>query len=234
MTYPSTSVGEKWAKMDIIVGGGKYGCEAVEYLRKKRKGFVLVDKDPNCLAVKQFGLKTSAQVTSDAENFIHGDLSTALESIEALKPEYVFPTAPVHIAADLAKVKFDLAPWPEAINTILPKLPEVVVLKAGKGKLVVSFNRDNNCVEKCSMPEVCPSSRIRKPCTMTNLIRFASPDAFLLISYSMAPGIGALKGSELVEFFNWAKTREKFIVATACDCHGVFNAFQKQHDKAEE
>jgi len=228
MTYPSTA-GEKWAKMDIIVGGGKYGCEAVEYLRKKRRGFVLVDKDPNCLAVKQFGLKASAQVISDAENFIHGDLSTALELLEALKPEYVFPTAPVHIAADLAKVKFDLAPWPEAINTILPKLPEVVVLKAGKGKLVASFNKDNKCVEKCSMPEVCPSSQIRKPCTMTNLIRFASPDAFLLISYSMAPGMGAIKGSELLDFFNWAKSREKFIVATTCDCHGVLNTFQKRH-----
>jgi hypothetical protein len=215
--------------MDIIVGGGKYGCEAAEYLRKKREGFMLVDKDPNCLAVKQFGLKTSAQVISDAENFVHGDLPTALKLIEELKPEYVFPTAPVHIAADLVRIKFDLAPWPEAINTILPKLPEAVVLKAGKGKLVVSFNRDNNCIEKCSMPEVCPSSQIKKPCTMTNLIRFASPDAFLLISYSMAPGIGALKGSELADFFNWAKSREKFIVATTCDCHGVLNAFQKRH-----
>jgi hypothetical protein len=45
----------------------------------------------------------------------------------------------------------------------------------------------------------------------------------------MALGIGALKGSELAEFFNWAKSREKFIVATTCDCHGVLNAFQKRH-----
>jgi hypothetical protein len=69
---------------------------------------------------------------------------------------------------------------------------------------------------------------------MTELMRFASPEAFILISYSMAPGMGALKGSELLEFFNWAKTKEKFIVATACDCHGVLNAYQKQHDNAEE
>jgi len=27
--------------------------------------------------------------------------------------------------------------------------------------------------------------------------------------------------------FNWAKTKEKFVVGTACDCHGVFSAFQK-------
>ncbi|MEM2968962.1 MAG: hypothetical protein QXJ76_06630 [Candidatus Bathyarchaeia archaeon] len=213
--------------MDLIIGGGKYGCYAIEHLRQKGKGFVVVDTDPTCLAVKQFGLASSESSTSDGEHFIRGDLSTALKLIEKLKPEYVFPTAPVHIAADLARLKFQLDPWPEAINAILPKLPEVVVLAVGKGKLIASFNRDNGCVEKCSMPKVCPSSNIRKPCTMTELIRFACPDAFILISYSMAPGMGALKGSELLDFFNLAKQRDKFVVATTCDCHGVLDAFQK-------
>jgi hypothetical protein len=217
--------------MDIIVGGGKYGSAAVEYLREKKRGFVLVDKDPNCLAVKQFGLKTSEHIDKNGEYFIHGGLPKVLELIDDVKPEYVFPTAPVHIAADLAKIKFELAPWTDAINSILPKLPEVVILLAGKGKLVVSFNRDSDCIEKCAMPEVCPSSGIKKPCTMTKLMRFASPEAFILISHSMAPGMGAIKGSELSEFFKWAKTKEKFIVATACDCHGVFTAFQKTSTK---
>jgi hypothetical protein len=191
----------------------------------------VVDTDSKCLAVKRFGLETSEHIGSKGEYFIHGGLPKVVELIDDLKPEYVFPTAPVHIAADLAKIKFELAPWSEAINTILPKLPEVVVLQAGRGKLVVSFNRDNDCLEKCAMPEVCPSSGIKKPCTMTRLMRFASPEAFILISHSMAPGMGAIKGSELSDFFNWAKTRERFIVATACDCHGVFTAFQKASTK---
>lgn len=220
--------------MYIIVGGGKYGCHAIELLRQKGKGFVVVDTDADCLAVKRFKLKTAELIDSKGEHFIHGGLPKVLELIDALKPEYVFPTAPVHIAADLAKIKFELTPWNEAINAILPMLPAVVVLQAGRGKLVVSFNRDHDCVEECAMPEVCPSSRIRKPCTMTELMRFACPEAFLLVSYSMAPGMGALKGSELLEFFSWAKPREKFVVATACDCHGVFTAFRKKRDKAEE
>jgi hypothetical protein len=62
---------------------------------------------------------------------------------------------------------------------------------------------------------------------MTELMQFASPEAFILVSYSMAPGMGALKGSELLEFFKWANLRDKFVVATACDCHGVFSAFKK-------
>lgn len=214
--------------MNIIIGGGKYGCYAIEYLRQKGKGFVLIDTDPNCLAAKQFKLTSFDQITSNGEHFVHGDLATALKLIDELRPEYVFPTAPVHIAADLARLKFNLESWPEAINAILPKLPEVVVLASGKGKLIASFNRDHNCVDKCSMPQVCPSSNVRKPCSMTDLIRFACPEAFILISYSMAPGMGALKGSELIDFFQWAKQREKFVVATTCDCHGVLDAFQKR------
>jgi hypothetical protein len=217
--------------MNLIVGGGKYGCHAIEYLRQQKKQFLVVDTDPNCLAVKRFKLKTSERPRS--EGFINGGLPKVLELIDELKPEYVFPTAPVHIAAELVESKFDIVPWNEAINTILPKLPEVVVLQAGRGKLVVSFNRDNDCVEKCAMPEVCPSSQIKKPCTMTKLMRFASPEACIIVSHSMAPGMGALKGSELLKLFNWVKTKDKFIIATACDCHGVFTAFQKR-EKAKE
>jgi hypothetical protein len=214
--------------MNLIVGGGKYGCYAIEYLRQKKKGFLVVDTNPNCLAVKRFSLKIFELHSSNGESFVNGGLPKVLELIDEMNPEYVFPTAPVHIAADLAKLKFNLVPWSEAITDMLPRLPEAVVLHAESEKLVVSFNKGHECIEKCSMPEVCPSSGIKKPCTMTKLMRFASPEAFILISYSMAPGLGALKGSELSELFKWAETKERFIVATACDCHGVFSAFQKR------
>jgi hypothetical protein len=213
--------------MDIIVGGGKYGCYAVDFLKQKKRSFVVVDTDPKCLAVRRFGLKTPPSLGSDGEYFIHGDLTRALDLIDELKPEFVFPTAPIHIAADMAEIKFKLAPWGEAINCIMPGLPETVVLHAGKGKLVISFNRDNECIEKCSMPETCPTSKVKKPCTMTKLMEFSCPEAFILISHSMAPGMGALKGNELQDFFNWAKNKKEFVVGTSCDCHGVFSAFKK-------
>lgn len=213
--------------MDIIVGGGKYGCKAICWLREKKRNFIVIDPNPNCLAVTEFKIKSSKDFNVEGENFVCGDLPTALELIEQFRPDYIFPTAPTHIAADLAKIKFDLKPWVEPINDILSKLPSVVVLLSNKGKLILSFNRDHNCIDECVMPSVCPSSKIKKPCTMTDMVRFASPEAFILISYSMAPGMGALKGSELLAFFDWAQTNEKFVVATTCDCHGVLNAFSK-------
>jgi len=215
--------------MDIIVGGGKYGCEAVEYLREKGRGFVLVDIDPSCLAVKRFGLKSSAQIGTEGEYFLQGGIATVLELVDTLKPDYVFPTAPIHIAAELAKIKFKLAPWDEEINSILANLPSTVILRSGRGNLVVSYNRDKNCIEKCEAPEVCPSTRKRRPCTMDRLMKFAYPEGFILISHQMALGMGALKGSELREFFDWAEKKEKFVIATACNCHGFFTAFKKVH-----
>ncbi len=213
--------------MDLIIGGGKYGCHAVEYLQARGRDFIVIDVDPNCQAVKRFKLKAAQILPTRGEHFVQGGLAKAVELVDDLKPEYVFPTAPVHIAADMAKIKFNLKPWPEAINCILPKLPQVLILHVGHGDLVLSFNRDNHCQEVCFMPETCPTSGVKKPCTMTRLMEFASPEACILVSHSMVPGMGALKGSEVLAFFGWAQSKSKFVVGTACDCHGVFSAFRK-------
>jgi hypothetical protein len=218
--------------MNIIVGGGKYGCEAIEYLRKKNGSFVIVDVDPNCLAVKKFRLKSSANLDAPGEYFLQGNIATVLELIERLEPEYVFPTAPIHIAAELAKTKFTLEPWDEPVNCILANLPPSVILRAGRGDLIVSYNRDEQCVEKCEAPEICPSTLVKRPCTMDKLMRFACPDAIFLISHQMAPGMGAFKGSELIEFFKKAAREEKFVVATTCNCHGFFTALKKRLPKS--
>ena len=219
--------------MDIIVGGGKYGCYAAEFLKEKGRSFVVVDIDPNCLVASRLGLRASSEVGSRGAYFKLGDLETVLNILENLDVEFMFPTVPTHLAADLAGLKFGLEPWAGGIDSMLPRLPQAVVLQAGKGKLVVSFNRDNSCMDKCAMPDVCPSSGVRKPCKMTDLVSYASPDAFMLLSHSMAPGLGALKGAELAQFFVWAEKKEKFVVATACDCHGVVTAFQKRKSRAK-
>jgi hypothetical protein len=221
--YPSA----KGHNMDLIIGGGKYGCHAIDLLRSQNRDFAVIDIDPHCQAVTRFNIKATANLPTTGEHFVQGDLPKAIELIDALKPEYVFPTAPIHIAAEMAKIKFKLTPWVEVINCILPKLPQSIVLKAGQGGLVLSFNRDNHCQEKCSMPETCTTSHVKKPCTMTRLMEYASPEAFILVSHSMAPGMGALKSAELKDFFSWAEGKREFVVGTACDCHGVFSAFRK-------
>jgi hypothetical protein len=214
--------------MNIIAGGGKYGCEAVEYHRSKKMGFILVDKDPRCLAVIRYDLKTCSSFDEYNECFFQGDMSNVLKLIQKHDLTYLFPTAPIHVAAELAKLQFKLNPWPEVINIILSQLPSSVVLKSGRGNLIVSYNRDENCVDKCGTPAICPSTKKSKPCTMDKLMRFAYPAGIFLVSYQMSPGMGALKISEINNFFNRVEKEEKFVVATTCDCHGVFSAFYKE------
>lgn len=214
--------------MNIIVGGGKYGCEAVEHLRKKKRSFVLVDVDRNCQAVKKYNLRTSENLTAEGQHFFQGNIATVLKLIESLEPEYVFPTAPVHIAAELVKAKFALEPWNEAVDVILANLPASVILRAGRGNLIVSYNRDADCVDNCEAPETCPSTGKKKPFSMDKLMRFAYPDAIFLISHQMAPGMGAFRTSELVEFFDRVAKAERFVVATTCSCHGYFTALKKK------
>jgi hypothetical protein len=213
--------------MNIIAGGGKYGSEAVKYHRTKKKGFILVDKDPDCFATKKYNLKPALNMAEKGEYFLQGDMRTVLDLIEKLELDYLFPTAPIHVAAELVKLKFELRPWPEAINMILSKMPPSVVLKSGRGNLIVSYNRDKDCIDKCATPAICPSTNKSKPCSMDKLMRFAYPQGIFLVSYQMAPGMGALKTSEIINFFDCIEKEEKFVVATTCDCHGVFSAFYK-------
>jgi hypothetical protein len=62
---------------------------------------------------------------------------------------------------------------------------------------------------------------------MDQLMRYACPEGFILFSYTRSPGLGAFKGSEILEFFKWAENKAKFVVGTSCNCHGVFWGFQK-------
>ena len=222
--------------MDLVVGGGPVqGCEPVEYLKKNHRDFVVVDTDPDCPAVRKYGLKQSSKIDETGEFFIQGDLVTSLALLAEIRPEYVFPTSPIHLVAEMVKIKFKLKPWKEAIDKILPYLPQAVVVRVGRGELAVSFNKDNDCVEKCEAPEIFSGSKISekctmdrlRPCTMDQLMRYACPAGFILFSHTMSPGLGAFKGIEIIDFLNWVERKENFVLATSCNCHGIFWGFRK-------
>jgi hypothetical protein len=232
--------------MDMIVGAGLiHGCDPIAFLKAKKRDFVVVDKDPNTPAIKQHNLKKTEKISGNGGFFVQGDVSKALALFEELKPEYLFPTSPVHIVTELTKTKFKLESWDEAISPILPYLPAAVILRVGRGELVLSFNRDKNCVSKCESPEIftpahlgkkCTMDRVR-PCTMDQLMRYACPEGFILFSQSMAASLGAYKGNEVLQFFNWVEKREFFVVGTSCNCNGIFWGFKKtkdQHNRKKE
>ncbi len=73
--------------MDLIIGGGKYECKAIEYLRQKRNSFVVVDVDSCCLAVQRVALKSPLRIGSEGEHFVIGGLPKVLERAQAVPAE---------------------------------------------------------------------------------------------------------------------------------------------------
>lgn len=215
--------------MDVIVGGGKYGVEAARFLERRGRSYIILDRNPECAAMKELDLVKVSNVNEikgEGRYFLEGGIDV-LPSFLKLEPEYIFPTAPIHVAAEALRLKFNLKPWNEVLDCIIANLPARVVVSAGRGSVVVSYNRDADCLEKCSAPEICPVTKIKKPCPMHDLVKFAYPGAFVLISRQLEPGLGAIEGKDFAYLMREAEKKEEIVVATACRCHGVITALKR-------
>ena len=216
--------------ISLVVGGGKYGGEAVEYLLNLKKNFIVVDESEECYVAKNYDLERISidklQIGKAKNYFLKGSVKEVLKIVESFKPEYVFTTAPLHIAAAIVKEKYGLKEWNEGVNYVLAGIPFKIVVSAGRGTVVVSYNRDGVCKPKCNAPDTCPVTKIRKPCAMYELLRFAAPNGMILESHQLKPGLGALKGEEILELIKNCMGKDKVIVGTACKCHGVITALR--------
>lgn len=216
--------------MDIIVGGGKYGVEAARYLERNLKSYVVVDPDTNCAAVHELNLEIAEgveDIKKGGKYFLGKGIEVLPNLVLKLSPQYVFPTAPVHVVAEALRIEYGMKPWNEVVDCIASGLPFRVIVSAGRGSIVVSYNRDQECLEKCPAPDTCPVTKIRKPCPMHELVKFAWPESFVLISQQLEPGLGAISGRDFSELIRKAEKSEKIVVATACRCHGVITALKR-------
>jgi len=83
--------------MDVVFGGGKFGLKAVKWLIDNKRDFVVIDSNEDCLVrrkLKEFDGKGE---------FLKGGVKELTEILLEKKPELVFPTAPIHLAAALVK-----------------------------------------------------------------------------------------------------------------------------------
>ncbi len=209
--------------MDVVYGGGKYGLKAVKWLIENKREFVVIDVDENCAVQREFNLKNF----DGKSGFLKGGIKELLEVLKN-KPELVFPTAPIHLAAAIVKENYNMTEWNEGINCVLSGLPTKIIVSVGKGSVVVSYNRDNTCIENCNAPDICPVTKIKKPAPMYEIVRFAIiPDGFLIKSDYLKPGLGAIKGEKILELIEIVRSKKNIVVATACRCHGVITALKK-------
>lgn len=200
--------------MIIVVGGGRIGEKASDYFFNLGKDFLIIDHDENCRAAKKY-----------PEKFLRAEAKELVEMTEKYRPDFIIPAAPLHVAAE-ALTSLGYKADDRMAESFFSYLPSRIIISFSNGSVAVSYNKDL-CLENCRQPEVCPITKIRKPTEMYELLKFCIPEAFVLVSETIAAGIGGFKGEVFLELVRKARNSNEMIVATACKCHGIVTALKR-------
>lgn len=208
---------------DLIVGGGQYGERAALYLLGKGRQFVVVDPDPECPAAAGAG-ETCIAIT--------GGPDAAFQAFMDYEPELVFPTAPVHVAAVLVCQADGFYEARDDVLGVLECFPRELVLGTRGGSVFISVNRHIPCIPECPSPDVCPVTGEDRSQPLYDRLRHLLPDACILESVQVAPGLGALRGSDLTALLEKCQGMQKVTLGTACRCHGVVTVLEADLEKS--
>ena len=214
-------------KTALVIGGGNFGAKACRFFKKQNARIILVDNDPDCKA-KEFVAK---------EDFILKDAKNAWDLALELKPDFIVPTYAEHTCGKWIREYFHLRPLSDSISDVTKRLPQSLFLGCDEpnARLIFSYmTRGKLCLEECPhLTEECVLTREPRPAPLYKLLEYAVFGLFdcakIFASEQMAPGVGAIKASEFLEFMKEIEIKrpKTLAVGTACLCHGVLNLFRK-------
>jgi hypothetical protein len=202
----------------LVVGAGAFGRRALEALGTRVRA--VADKDPGedlaGLGWEVWSLDGAAAV------------ERALAQGDQVK--WIVPAVPVHLAAEWLKLslkEYDFKPV--AVEESM--LPPVAWKMAGGAGLWYLSLADFRCPPDCPEPaEICTSSGLPRGLPMYQRItRQAWPgwECRVLRSHQLAPGVGAVKPSDLAELRRDLQGRVgQWVLATSCKCHAVLEGLE--------
>ena len=230
-------------KLVFVMGGGKFGTNALRYLKDKGAKVLVVDLNPDCEASSEADvlgadLRVSDSLGDGQAVFLVGDAVDLLVALlENTVPDMVVTAIPGNAVAKvvevwLAKRGVKLEPYLEVIPKVLENIPESLVsfIDYVCGVIVVSYMpSDMRCRENCMPPKnVCASTGRPKLASMDKLLEFSVYDltdvSGILCSPQLTGGLGAINGNELSSLLKrLANIHRPYTLAigTACDCHGI-------------
>ncbi|MFC1885212.1 hypothetical protein ACFL2O_10625 [Thermodesulfobacteriota bacterium] len=209
----------------FIIGGGHFGQRAARLLSKELSPEVVfvVDVDEKCLSDLD-DLRIN-KIKDDGIDFLIGNHPS-------LDPDCtIVPAIPVHLAFEWLK-KFiqegyciEKMPIPEEITGLLPNMQ-----CTDDGSVLTSY-ADFLCPDDCPEPEFCTVSGERRQKPLYELMGDLKPQGFgvcVIRSRQIAPGLGGYKVSDLTETAKRTTEPgfEKWLLGTACKCHGILKAFK--------
>ena len=205
----------------LILGAGKFGRLALERLPRQdaAASIVVVDRDPEALAMRIDGVPGWTRVASEAIAFL----------VQHLRGDgrwdWIIPMVPVHVAfhwllaGPLAGSAWQPAAAPEALARLIPG-----AMRGPQGELYLSRAR-HLCPDDCAEPAVCPvTGESRDPPLHQELaaLHLAGYEIRVIASRQLAPGVGGYSPRRLLDLArDMGVSKGNVLIATACRCHGV-------------
>ena len=232
-------------KLVFVMGGGKFGTNALRYLTERGAKILVTDLNPECLAHSEVDF-VSDQVDV-IDSLVAGQSALVIgDSVELLLivlKHHVLDLLVTAIQGNaIAKVlevyvtkhgkKFE--PYTSAVSEVLKSIPESLVSFADNDSatIVVSYMPANlRCRENCIPPKgFCPVTGRLKQATMDKRLKFSvfglTDVSGVLTSKQLTGGLGAIEGKDLLSLLkklDTIKSPYTIAIGTACDCHGVLN-----------
>lgn len=207
----------------IILGAGHFGQRAAALLSSvPHTSLWIVDRD--VAKLKKLGAIGAKRIAEDgvrflAKHFSHLDPST-----------FVIPAVPVHLAFEWLRTYISDKGAVEQLAVpkgFAVRLPHP--LNGSEGSLLTSY-ADFRCPDDCPEPAGrCTVTGKKRGTPLYRLLSEAEPRGFrvhVIRSRQLAPGLGGYRVRDLKELLGKVSEagKGKWLVATACKCHGVVTA----------
>ena len=154
-----------------------------------------------------------------------------LKNYRSLDPSTIIvPAVPFHLAYEWLTRYVDGTYEVQKISVpeeIKPRLPHS--WPGSEGSLLVSY-ADFVCPDDCPEPDFCTATGERREQPLHDLLRHLDLPGFhvhVIRSHQIAPGLGGYTVADLTGVAGELKKTEmgKWLLGTACKCHGILTAF---------
>lgn len=215
----------------LIIGAGHFGRRAAGILKNKSDSPILIiDKEKE--SFEHIEALPSEKIVCDGVSFL-------VKNIHALNPSnFIIPAIPLHLAAEWLKSYLYTHGWTIRVRNlpeeILSHLPHV--WQGIGGTLLISY-ADFLCPDDCPEPsDHCPTTGETRTAPLHDLLgRLIIPQHqnYIIRSRQLAPGLGGYRVEDLKDLLKKVKQEEgKWLVGTACKCHGAITAFEAFSNEA--
>jgi hypothetical protein len=206
----------------FVLGAGRFGSRAVRILgSRENRPIWIVDKEDKSLSTGE-GLPLPI-IQMDAFAFLS-------ENFHLFRPDHMLvPSIPAHVAFEwLARThagRIRRENIPPGLSAALPN-----TCMASDASLLVSY-ADFVCPEDCPEPsDHCTVTRKKRATPLFDLLRKVEvPDyhTHVIRSRQLAPGVGGYRFGDLMGLLEQVGTspQRKWLLGTACRCHGIITAF---------